>query len=96
MTMDEDKIARLFGAFGDIFDDQASALSLASRIAGGDKGVRESPDGLKLTLEDCHARASRDGMRLAMISREIESVLATGEVSDAAGYSEARMRAKSA
>ena len=79
MTMDEDKIARLFGAFGDIFDDQASALSLASRIAGGEKGVRESPDLPKLRLEDCLARASRDGIRLGLVSRDIESVMRTGK-----------------
>jgi hypothetical protein len=75
MTTDEDKIARLFGAFGDIFDDQADALKLASRIAGGEKGVRESSGGLKPTLEDCLARASRDGIRLGLVSRDIESVM---------------------
>ena len=79
MTTDEQKIARLFGSIGDTFDDQAEALKLAAQIAGGEKGVRERPDSPKLSLEDCLARASRDSIRLGLLSREIESVILTGE-----------------
>lgn len=35
------KIGILMGSFGDTFDDQAEALKLAARIAGGEKNVRE-------------------------------------------------------